>query len=339
MGRVPGSDPFVEPAGRAEEAVDELFGGRSRGGLAHVGDPAGVVRPHKPRHVQAAADEPDGPLEHGRRGTHGVVPVDLAEHDVAGEHHELRGGAGLGGDGQRRARLVEAEAGQQAFLVEVAAVRHAGVEAVPGEIVHLVDVDGPGEHRCQDPAGGVGRRALDQAGDPCRIEPPVPLEHPAGGTAGEQAADERLVAGNLRQAHVLDGVAVGPVAHVVEQGGGREGGCVVGADDGREAGVAAEPGQEFEGQPVDTERVLEPGMDRAGVDEAHEPELAHPGQPPHLGGVEQGPDPRRQRHRDPGRNADALGRDVERGELGQRIRRHDRPPTAAACRPAPAGAP
>ena len=102
-----------------------------------------------------------------------MVPVDLAEHDVAGEHHEFGCGATLVGDRQARALLIEAQAGQQAIAVEVAAVGNARVEAVTGQVVHLVDVYWSGEERPQDPTGRIVGRARHEARDTMRVEPPL----------------------------------------------------------------------------------------------------------------------------------------------------------------------
>ena len=190
VGRIVGGGPFVEPAGVAEETVRQRFGrGAGRRGHEPAGE-RGVVAPDEAGRVDSLPDEPHRPLQHRGGGADGMVPVDLAEHDVAGEHHQLGGGAALVGDGERRAGGVEAEACEQPLLVEVPAVRHAGVQAVAGQVVHLVNVDRPREQRAEDAAGRIVGGSLDQSGHAGRIEFPAVGEDSACGTVVKQRPHE-----------------------------------------------------------------------------------------------------------------------------------------------------
>src|SRR5690606_28336303 len=107
--------------------------------------------------VEVGVEQVESALQHGGRRANGVVPIDLAEHHIAGEDHHLGGGLSLVGNRQRIARLVEAEALNQTRLVEVPAVGDAGVEAIAHQIVHLVDVDRAREHASQQASATIGR--------------------------------------------------------------------------------------------------------------------------------------------------------------------------------------
>ena len=107
------------------------------------------------------------PLEHGRGRADAVVPIDFAEHHVAGEDHQLGRRLAFVGDRQAVARLVQAEAADQPLLVEIPAVGHAGVQAVAEEVVHLVDVD-RARKACWRGFAGRGRGASRSAGPPRR---------------------------------------------------------------------------------------------------------------------------------------------------------------------------
>jgi len=135
-------DAFVEAAGGAKEAVEQVARGALPCPALHLLD-HGTLGEGKQRFViEGFAEEAEGALQHGGGGADGVVPVDFAEHDIAGEDHHLGGGFSFFGDGESVAGGVEAETLDQTGLIKIAAVRDAGVEAVAHEIVHLVDVDG-----------------------------------------------------------------------------------------------------------------------------------------------------------------------------------------------------
>ena len=53
------------------------------------------------------------PLEHGRGRADAMVPVDFAEHHIAGKDHQLRGRAAFVSDRQAIAGTIQAEAAQQ----------------------------------------------------------------------------------------------------------------------------------------------------------------------------------------------------------------------------------
>ena len=234
-----------------KEPVHERRGGGAGRERAKAVYKATVVESDKPGGIEGVAENPDGPLEHGRGRSHGVMPVDLAEHHIPGEDQHLGGRASLVGDGKRRALLVEAEAGEQSLLVEVSSVGHAGVEAVAAEVVHLVDIDRPREQRVQNPAGRIGGRVDDQGGHAGRIEAPRSGEHGGRFAPGENAVHERLVAWEAGHPHVLDRMAEGPVADVVHERRHQKRRGVGLGDDRDESGIVLEPGKKLEGPPVD----------------------------------------------------------------------------------------
>ena len=83
--------------------------------------------------------------EHARRRTNRVVPVDFAEHHVPGKDHHLRRRFAFACDRQPRPRLVQAQTANQPQRVKVSAVRNTGVQAVPRQVIHLVDIDRSGK--------------------------------------------------------------------------------------------------------------------------------------------------------------------------------------------------
>ena len=104
----------------------------------------------QPLEIELAAQQVKCPLQHGRGRAHGVVPIDFAEHHVAGEDHHLGGRLAFVGDRQRVARFVQAQAADEPAAVEVLAVGNAGVQAVAHQVVDFVDVDRPGEHAAEN---------------------------------------------------------------------------------------------------------------------------------------------------------------------------------------------
>ena len=121
---------------------------------------------------RSVVQQEESPLQHGRGAAHGVVPVDFAEHHVPGKHHHLGGRAALVGDRQAVARFVDAQAADQPLLVEVPAVGDARMQAVAHEVVHLVDVDGAGEHAGEQARLRVPRLLGQQRDDLARREYP-----------------------------------------------------------------------------------------------------------------------------------------------------------------------
>ena len=65
-------------------------------------------------------------------------------------------------------------------------------------------------------------------------------------------------------------------------------------------------------------------MHGAWIDERHEAKLADPGQPPHLGRVEERPHAVGERHGDPRRNPHALRMGFKRYQFRQVCQRHRR---------------
>ena len=104
-----------------------------------------------------------------------MVPVDFAEHYVAGEDHQLGGRFAFVGDGECVAGFVEAQAADEAEAIEVLAVGHAGVEAVAHQVVDLVDVDWAGKDAAEQAVRRRRHVSANQVGDRLRVELPIAL--------------------------------------------------------------------------------------------------------------------------------------------------------------------
>ena len=63
------------------------------------------------------------------------MPIDLAEHDIASEDHQLGGCFAFVRDRQTVALFVQTQAADQPSLVEMPAVRYARMKAVAEQIV------------------------------------------------------------------------------------------------------------------------------------------------------------------------------------------------------------
>ena len=187
---VEGGHPFEEAATGAEQPLDERRRPRSHRGAPQPADESLLVGPGEPGGIDGAAHEPDGALEHARGGPHGVMPVDLAEHHIAGEDHQFGRRPSLVGDRERLSRGIDAQTRQEAILVEVTAVGDAGVKAVAGEVVHLVDIDRPGEEGVEENPGRIVGRAVDEGRDPGWLEPPLGPEDRGRLPCGKDPTDE-----------------------------------------------------------------------------------------------------------------------------------------------------
>ena len=95
------------------------------------------------------------------------------------------------------------------------------------------------------------------------------------------------------------------MANVVHEGGGDERGRVGVSDNLRKSGFGPQPLQKLERQTIDAQRVLEPRVHGARVDQRHEAELRDAGETPHLGRVEQRSHPWREGGGITGRNPHA----------------------------------
>ncbi len=317
--RVEARDPLQEPAAVAEEPLSER---RSRRAVRSGEDPVdelAVVESHELLRHDTVAREPDRPLEHGGGRPHGVVPVDLAEHHGPRRHEHLGCGSTLLADAERPAVRPDAEARKEPFLVEMPTVRHSRVEAVAGEVVHLVDVDRPRQKRGEKQSRRIVRLTPDEPAHAVHRDVPLPREHVRQFPLRDEAVNEGLVGREALEPHVLDRMAESPVADVMDEGRDDEGLRVLGAHPVAEGSLVAEPPEKLQGQPEDAERVLEPRVHRAGVDERHEPELADPREPSHRRGVDDRPHPPRQRHGKVGRDADRVGSGPQHRDFGKGV--------------------
>ena len=233
-----------------------------------------------------------------------MVPIDFAEHHVAGEDHHLGGGLAFVGDRQRVARFVQAQAADQPAAVEVLAVGNAGVQAVAHQVIDLVDVDRPGEHAAEDARARDVCTLPDTRSATSRgFESPVVAQH-VGHFALAMIARGELLRGPGRcgKLQVLDRMAERPVADVVQQRGGQEQLGILRRDGGGESLVGREPVKVFDRRQEHAQRMLLPRVVGGRVDEAHQAQLADLRQPAERGRVDQPPHARRERHIDARRN-------------------------------------
>ena len=218
-----------------------------------------------------------------------MMPIDFAEHHVAGEDHHFGGGLAFFGDRQGIARLVQAKAADQPALIEIAAIGDAGVQAVAGEIIHLVDVDRPGEHAGQDSRHGVARLVRQQGHHVARIDAPVVAQRVGNFAFEQKTVGEQFVGRHARQTDVFDRMAKRPMPQVVQQRGHDEQLGVGRRHRAGEARVVAQLPQKQQRQPIDAQRVLEARVMGRRIDQRHQPQLADLGQPAKLGRVDRAP--------------------------------------------------
>ena len=102
------------------------------------------------------------------------------------------------------------------------AIRHAGVQAVAEEIVHLVDIDRAGEHARHDSRGGVAGLFAQQGHYVPRLHVPVVPQHVADLAFQQETVGKQLVARHAGQFDVLDGMAKRPVAQIVQSAAARK---------------------------------------------------------------------------------------------------------------------
>ncbi len=233
------------------------------------------------------------PLQHRRGRAHAVMPIHFTEHHVAGKDHHLGRGLPLLGDGQPVPRGVQAQAADEPPLVEITAIRHAGVQAVAKQVVHLVDVDRTGQQARQQPALGVPRLAREQGHDVAGLNRPVVAQRVGNLAFQKKTVGKQLVLGHASELHVFDRVAKRPMSQVVQQGRGNEQLRIAGRDDLGEPSVVGKLPQKQQRQPVHSQRMLEPRMVGRWIHQRHQPQLADPGQPPVLGRVDDRPHARR----------------------------------------------
>ena len=231
------------------------------------------------------------PLEHSCRRAHRVMPVDVAVHEIVGEHQRLDGGDPLARDRQPPPFGVVFDGLDESVAIDGLAEGHAAEQRIAQEIVDLVGVEGAGEDVGQQyvTLGDLARlrTIVDDIGDAHRVDVQLLAQDPGEGTGGvlDQPAGPLLVADE--EGHQLfEGVRERVVADVVEQSGGQEDADVLVLQLQRRIGLQ-KPQEKLFGQMVDAERVLEAGVTRPRVDEVDEAELADFAQPLEIPSIHQ----------------------------------------------------
>ena len=83
--------------------------------------------------------------KHAGGGTNRVVPIDLAEHHIPRENHQLSCRFSLGTDRQAISLFVHQQRLNQSRTVEVASIGNTCVKTIAFKVIHLVDVDRAGQ--------------------------------------------------------------------------------------------------------------------------------------------------------------------------------------------------
>ena len=181
------------------------------------------------------------------------MPINFAEHDVTGEHHQLGGGFAFRRDRDSVAALVEANAPDKPLDVVIFAVRDARRATVAEEVIGLVDVDRAGKNAREEAENGrtagkfgVGvvrtarRRALAQNGaNVGRVDVPIGANR-RGQLAEKVRGGGLLVRDKARKFQVFEEMAKGEMSDVVKERGENQNLRFLRANEGREPLVVRE---------------------------------------------------------------------------------------------------
>ena len=195
------------------------------------------------------------------------------------------------------------------------------MQAVAGQVVHLVDVDRPGEHAGQEARFRIARFSRQQGHQVPGLNGPIVAQRVGDFAFQQKAVGEQLVLRHAGQPHVFDRVAKRPMAQVVQQRGDDKQLGVRRRNDRGKALVVGKLPQEQQGQAIHAQRMLEPRVDGRRIDQRHQAQLADPGQAAKLAAVDDGPHAGRERHVEFRRNAHVLRR---RGGHGPQRRQAQR---------------
>ena len=191
--------------------------------------------------------------------------------------------------------FVQAEAADQPLLIEVLSVRHARMETVPVEIIHLVDIDGTGQHALQQTHPGRPRLAGQQPHNFARRNIPL-LPQSVGNLAfQEEAVGEHLVVRYARQTDILNRMAKGPMPQIVKHRRDQKHLRVMRRHRGGKACVEGEPLEIQQRHPINAQGVFEPSVVGGGIDQRNQTQLADAGEPAKVLGVDDLTDARRKR--------------------------------------------
>ena len=217
-----------------------------------------------------------------------MVPVDVPEHLILREEEGLEGGEALLRDRDlQRARPLlpsQREGLEQPVHVD-GSIRHPAEEAVPPQIVDLVEIQGAGDQ----PLQGVAGSPLDELGDHLgRFLVDAPQRVPDRVGLQELRRHLFVVARDRSGAHLLHRVREGVVPHIVEKGSeqdDRQLSALLRADPLQRA-APAQAGDGAAGEPVHADRVVEARVDRARIHQMREAQLLDPPQPLEIRGVD-----------------------------------------------------
>ena len=141
-------------------------------------DELALGEPVKSRNLECAVgvdeDILDGAFEHGCRRTHRVMPVDVAIHEVVGEHERFDGRHPFAGDRQAAALRVVLDRFDQPVAVDALAEGDATEHGIAQQVIDLVRVERAAENIGEQDVAlrylAVFRLVVDDVGDAHRVD-------------------------------------------------------------------------------------------------------------------------------------------------------------------------
>ena len=224
------------------------------------------------------------------------MPIDFAEHHVAGKHHHFCCGSALIRNRQRITLLVQAQTANQPRLVEVPSVRNARVQTVSRQIVHFVDINRTRKQASQHTRGNGVRLALQQRRHICRINAPVVSQDGCNLVPHNEAFRKRFVTRDASVSDVFQWVTKWPMPHIVQQRRDDEQFGIRRSYHRCEWLAIRQLLQIQQRHPIHTQTVLESRMMSGRVNHRHQTELADAREPAESGGIDETLDAARQRH-------------------------------------------
>ena len=174
------------------------------------------------------------------------------------------------------ARFVEAQAADQPPAVEVAAVGHAGVQAVAHQVIDFVDVDRPGQHAAKNSLRAVvgfagNQRRRRRADRDCQSSRSTSATSRRRESSGGRALRARRFAASCRSSI---GWPNGQWPTSCSSAAASNSFGILRRDGGRESFVGGQPIEVLDRRQENAERMFLPRVVGGRIDQAHQPQLA-----------------------------------------------------------------